>query len=884
MAPVGTSNRTQLQQLAGHSPTDVHPAEARAGLASVPPTCGEVLEILDMLPSELPARGEAQDGSVSFTAGSWSKDGQLGLRANCTTFPAVTRLLCSFVRAHAPHHSFGAVALFCNLQATPRRDVNNEPSFPNLLLPVSQFAQGQVWQQDDSGPDVREVQGLQQHGILHDVASGPCYLDAQRLHFTLPWRGRRVLVVAFTPRGVPACHDIVGQLLPLGFNLPVEQPSACMPNQVSLAGYTFSLPQVQLRPIVFDCAPSELIALEVFAGRARLSVAVRDLGLSSMPVDHQAKCPDMRVTVLDLTDPNDLTTYFEMLCTANIGSGHWAPPCGTASRARERPLPPELSHIDAPPLRSPDHRFGLPDLAPHHAARVEAANWLYAVTLLSIWVLHLRGSLLSCENPTRSLIWRIADVLAQDLPDPSAWFDLVDNIFHACMYGSRRDKLSTFKATPGFCRSLNLRCDGNHEHESWTPTVSRKGVLFPTLSEAEYTAGLAQAYASDLHAVLLTKGVQFEGSHIGLGVAKPRDLRSFTRKRVPPLLAEYWLVAPIDCVPQHWPSKPLKPHVHFPKRGDEVRIVRSMQDVLDLEHEFACKPSTIVAFKGEGANGSEPMVGVLRTPKQTLDATALLSHPLELHLPLPDQLVKAVINVLRLGPKGVAQVRKGALNRIAALRDSLEPKEAEIHRSLHPDLRKVLQGKNTLLWQQLLHDTGFPDPGLIDEVREGFELVGPGTVSGAFPKGYKPPEQSVDQLKSQCTWRKKAAIAKCGPTKNSEADQELWDLTMEEVAQGWVSGPFWSESEVTAALETDQWLCTRRFPVIQGPKVRVIDDCLQSGVNSAYTAFNKLRLMDADAFISLVLLILQVADKPGSFVTLDSGERLYVACSGCLVP
>ena len=42
---------------------------------------------------------------------------------------------------------------------------------------------------------------------------------------------------------------------------------------------------------------------------------------------------------------------------------------------------------------------------------------------------------------------------------------------------------------------------------------------------------------------------------------------------------------------------------------------------------------------------------------------------------------------------------------------------------------------------------------------------------------------------------------------------------------------------------------------MQNEKVRVIDDCLQSGVNTAYTTLNKLRLMDADHYISLILLV-----------------------------
>ena len=136
--------------------------------------------------------------------------------------------------------------------------------------------------------------------------------------------------------------------------------------------------------------------------------------------------------------------------------------------------------------------------------------------------------------------------------------------------------------------------------------------------------------------------------------------------------------------------------------------------------------------------------------------------------------------------------------------------------------------------------------------------MGPGTLSGAFPRGYKPPQQTPEQLRSQCVWRRKATLA----------DLELWDQTLQEAQQGWITGPFHSES---AHLGTSQWLCARRFPIVQGDKVRIIDDCLQSGVDSAYTTLNKLRLMDADHFISLVLCIIKAASHHRSTVALGAG-------------
>ncbi|CAE7227242.1 unnamed protein product [Symbiodinium sp. CCMP2592] len=444
------------------------------------------------------------------------------------------------------------------------------------------------------------------------------------------------------------------------------------------------------------------------------------------------------------------------------------------------------------------------------------------------------------------------------------------------MWGSTRNKRTTFRATPGLCSGLRRDCDGSHEHLSWTPTATPSGVVFPTSGEAEYTKELAAAYAAFSLRALQLRGLRTERSHVGPGVLRPRDLRSFTRKRVPPLLAEYWLVAPRDCVPPEWPQRPLPKHVLFPKTGDEVITVSSVAEVRALEATNAVKPSTLVALKALAATGAEPMVGVLRRPQQTVLATRCLSHPLELNLPLPDILVKAVVNVLRVGPRGIAFHRATVLQKLLVRAEALKDRERELHCGLHPGLRKVLAGKNTILWEQLLRESHFPDLGLVDEVRGGFELVGPANCSGAFPMAYKPPQQSVEKLMQQAVWRRKNTISKCKPTGDTAADDELWSQTLGEVEQGWIDGPYWAESEVSERLGSAEWMCTRRFPIVQGPKVRIIDDCLQSGLNLAYAAYNKLRLMDADAFISLVLLLIRCSHQPGSMIQLDSGEQLVV--------
>lgn len=68
---------------------------------------------------------------------------------------------------------------------------------------------------------------------------------------------------------------------------------------------------------------------------------------------------------------------------------------------------------------------------------------------------------------------------------------------------------------------------------------------------------------------------------------------------------------------------------------------------------------------------------------------------------------------------------------------------------------------------------------------------------------------------------------------------------------GWLDGPFYDEWEVRKRLETSDWICTRRFPLKQTSKDGLIGDGWESGLNSAYSCYNKLQLNDMDAVVAL---------------------------------
>ena len=138
-----------------------------------------------------------------------------------------------------------------------------------------------------------------------------------------------------------------------------------------------------------------------------------------------------------------------------------------------------------------------------------------------------------------------------------------------------------------------------------------------------------------------------------------------------------------------------------------------------------------------------------------------------------------------------------------------------------------------------------------------------------------PAQQSVGQLEAQAVWRRKTSIGKCRSSGDTSADVELWEQSLAEAEAGWIDGPFYDESEVSERVQTTDWICTRRFPLQQPTKIRLIDDGLESGLNSAYSCYNKLTLMDMDAVVALANTVLQAFASNGVFrFSLSTGEFL----------
>ena len=248
---------------------------------------------------------------------------------------------------------------------------------------------------------------------------------------------------------------------------------------------------------------SDLLLIEICAGTARLSKAAARLGFQTMPIDcSKARATGIHVFIFDLCCEDQLRDLFHVLDTyaSRIALILCAPPCGTASRAREKPIP---GVKDPPiPLRSQLWPDGLPGLDYANKLKTELANQIYAANARIVQWAASHDVEIVVENPLRSYMWETSSFApaCQHLPEHI--------VFQACMHGGGRDKFTLLRASSNMLQPLAVLCDGAHRHLPWQPKAVDGKLRFPTHEEAAYPHLLCDRIAGCLLQWCLQNGAR----------------------------------------------------------------------------------------------------------------------------------------------------------------------------------------------------------------------------------------------------------------------------------------------------------------------------------------------------------------------------------------
>ena len=581
--------------------------------------------------------------------------------------------------------------------------------------------------------------------------------------------------------------------------------------------------------------------VEVFAGRANFSRAMQQAGFRVLSIDHELHDPVMPIVQLDLTSSSGQQIFWDVMQQPQVIACHLGLPCGTSSLARERPIPQALRDQGVPcppPLRSAEFPLGLPTLRDHHRVKVEAANCLYRLALDVILFCEERNIVISIENPANSWLWAILILLSRDhSPRAARAFNkLCKILFHACCHGSGRRKHTAWLSTDGVFTALEAQCQNDHDHEPWGIRWRNGAWVFDTSTEAAYPKLLAQRATQCLVNFAKTRNISLT-SIPRLHDKATAVLGKQTRKHAA-LIPEFHHFSFRDDADDPLPKgcKILSPHL-----GGEAL------DETEEDNDGVTK---------KRKRGAEK-IGHYHTPKQFVSRAKNLVHPMDSTDHLEAVTREALEYNLTNSRELVEVVRKKNLLMARLLAKQLQAKEAELHNSFPECMRKVLDGKRLLLWEELLRKYEYDDMGVVDFMKHGVKLAGVHSDAPCYPRLVRPATLTEDDLRMASRWRRKAMLGKCSPNPDPSHIQHLEDTAKEEVEMGFLEGPFGSEAEVSRHLACEDWTLIRRFVLVQGAeqKLRPIDDCLEAQLNQSFTSSFYLKLQDVDYIAGLGLEI-----------------------------
>ena len=563
----------------------------------------------------------------------------------------------------------------------------------------------------------------------------------------------------------------------------------------------------------------EAFVIEIFAGTGGITAWLRKVGMtSSFGIDCvKFKHPQAPIVVLDLLSPEGERLLWQYLANPRVIGAWLAPPCGTASKARE------IANGGPPPLRSDVEPDGLKDLSRANQERIDKANALYALTTRIINFCCSEGLFFFLENPFSSVYWKTSAFKS---------IEQLDKLFFqchvACAYGSRRPKKTMLVSNIPEVEMVCHPCPGNHQHLKWGQVTINNRQVFATSTEKHYPTGLCAYIAKVvLHVCesyklqLPVDSLQTMHSDLTAILSMARAQTSqFSRTKLPQLVAEYKNIVKVIHT---------EPHIEVGKMCKSQVIVQTTNRAPFHIPQDARLLTKLHHEKGENKNDENFVCctwGIQWSEQEFIEAAVNLGHPKSFLKTLPNELESVTEQISWLDDSDLMHLRIGWLKKWIHRANIIKSEEADLHKSFDSSAKKVISGKRINLFREMLEEAGYQDLDVCNILLHGVPMVGEVHESGHFTKTFRPALISKTMLEERSADINAAVLSKTRSSGDSECDEFVYTETMKEVERGWLEGPIDAGS-----LERGS-LISRRFGLWQKTKYRCIDDFSGSLVNA----------------------------------------------------
>jgi len=342
--------------------------------------------------------------------------------------------------------------------------------------------------------------------------------------------------------------------------------------------------------------------------------------------------------------------------------------------------------------------------------------------------------------------------------------------------------------------SMAVACDRSHEHAPW-----KEGAAFRTGEEAEYPEEFCRHVAKKFRAPLGRKR-KAEHQHTTTeewkaAAKQPKNNKEEVKATVG---SQPRAGRVTGLIPEFKEIVVFRVSAAEAARCEEALSKNWRKGWLDKELSLQSgrleKGWRVLEVTEEGGDSKKVRAGVPWTPGEFTEQACAVSHPFSRQAAAPDRSLKAIFDVLTLGPEGIREKRRKTLaywgKRAAELDDyerelyAKAPEQVRACWARRPDHQEALtgkwKGKRTELLREMALEAKVPSTNMVIEMlRGGAPPFGEIPRTGAFSEKPHPATKSFEDILKGAKWAKPVLRATVKPHKDKRIDDEVLARTQE---------------------------------------------------------------------------------------------------------
>ena len=208
-----------------------------------------------------------------------------------------------------------------------------------------------------------------------------------------------------------------------------------------------------------------------------------------------------------------------------------------------------------------------------------------------------------------------------------------------------------------------------------------------------------------------------------------------------------------------------------------------------------------------------------------------------------------IFETLVFGPDFINKQRTDFIEWLRRRRGELEELQLQVYTDMHPDVRRVMQGKATLLMGELASMIGMKDEKFLEDLHKGFSIIGSVSHSGEYPPEHVPALMPTSGLETVAKWSQHAVRGHLARPDRFSAEVLAQTLAEAGEDDGSLIGPMTKE-EVDSRFGS-LWVPVPRFGIDQHGSTRAIDDASMFLQNATVERSWKLILDGLDRLVAI---------------------------------